>query len=217
MYTKTVRKPNKNKRISPSETAFIGAIITLIGGFFISYNYIESQKIMAYDYMANAFYDGNQVTVAENENNQTEEKKEGLSGEITNDYIGYLNIPKINLTKGFLDNRSSENDVEKNILVVEGSNYPDVDKGNFILAGHSGTGWKAFFNDLYKLSAGDTAKIIYKDKTYTYQITNIYKQPKTGKLAIYRNYDKTTLTLITCTNNDSTTQTIYIAELINKE
>lgn len=217
MYTKTVRKPNKNKRISPSETAFIGAIITLIGGFFISYNYIESQKIMAYDYMANAFYDGNQVTVAENKNNQTEEKKEGLSGEITNDYIGYLNIPKINLTKGFLDNRSSENDVEKNILVVEGSNYPDVDKGNFILAGHSGTGWKAFFNDLYKLSAGDTAKITYKDKTYTYQITNIYKQPKTGKLAIYRNYDKTTLTLITCTNNDSTTQTIYIAELINKE
>lgn len=217
MYTKTVRKPNKNKRISPSETAFIGAIITLIGGFFISYNYIESQKIMAYDYMANAFYDGNQVTVAENENNQTEEKKEGLSGEITNDYIGYLNIPKINLTKGFLDNRSSENDVEKNILVVEGSNYPDVDKGNFILAGHSGTGWKAFFNDLYKLSAGDTAKITYKDKTYTYQITNIYKQPKTGKLAIYRNYDKTTLTLITCTNNDSKTQTIYIAELINKE
>ena len=217
MYTKTVRKPNKNKRISPSETAFIGAIITLIGGFFISYNYIESQKIMAYDYMANAFYDGNQVTVAENENNQTEEKKEGLSGEITNDYIGYLNIPKINLTKGFLDNRSSENDVEKNILVVEGSNYPDVDKGTFILAGHSGTGWKAFFNDLYKLSAGDTAKITYKDKTYTYQITNIYKQPKTGKLAIYRNYDKTTLTLITCTNNDSTTQTIYIAELINKE
>lgn len=217
MYTKTVRKPNKNKRISPSETAFIGAIITLIGGFFISYNYIESQKIMAYDYMANAFCDGNQVTVAENENNQTEEKKEGLSGEITNDYIGYLNIPKINLTKGFLDNRSSENDVEKNILVVEGSNYPDVDKGNFILAGHSGTGWKAFFNDLYKLSAGDTAKITYKDKTYTYQITNIYKQPKTGKLAIYRNYDKTTLTLITCTNNDSTTQTIYIAELINKE
>lgn len=217
MYTKTVTKPNKNKRISPSETAFIGAIITLIGGFFISYNYIESQKIMAYDYMANAFYDGNQVTIAENENNQTEEKKEGLSGEITNDYIGYLNIPKINLTKGFLDNRSSENDVEKNILVVEGSNYPDVDKGNFILAGHSGTGWKAFFNELYKLSAGDTAKITYKDKTYTYQITNIYKQPKTGKLAIYRNYDKTTLTLITCTNNDSTTQTIYIAELINKE
>ena len=42
---------------------------------------------------------------------------------------------------------------------------------------------------------------------------NIYKHPKTGTIAIYRNYDKTTLTLVTCTNNDSTTQTIYIAEL----
>ena len=52
-------------------------------------------------------------------------------------------------------------------------------------------------------------------KKYTYRIVNIYTQPKTGKLAIYRDYSKTTLTLITCTNNDSTTQTIYISELIN--
>ena len=133
----------------------------------ISYNYIESQKIMAYDYMANAFYDGNQVTVAENENNQTEEKKEGLSGEITNDYIGYLNIPKINLTKGFLDNRSSENDVEKNILVVEGSNYPDVDKGKFILAGHSGTANISYFRNLHKLEVGDQATIFYGGKLIT--------------------------------------------------
>ena len=213
MYTKTVRKPNKNKRISPSETAFIGAIITLIGGFFISYNYIESQKIMAYDYMANAFYDGNQVTVAENENNQTEEKKEGLSGEITNDYIGYLNIPKINLTKGFYSKNSSENNIDKNILVVQGSSYPDVEKGNLTIAGHSGNSWKAFFNDLYKLNTGDYAYVTYKNKKYAYKIVNIYKQNKVGTIAIYRDYNKTTLTLVTCTNNSSTTQTVYIAEL----
>ena len=101
----------------------------------------------------------------------------------------------------------------KNILVVEGSSYPTKEKGNLILAGHSGTGWKAFFNDLYKLNKGDKAIVTYKGKTYTYKITNIYTQPKVGKIAIYRNYDKTTLTLITCTNHDSTTQTIYIAEL----
>ena len=67
--------------------------------------------------------------------------------------------------------------------------------------------------DLYKLNKGDKAIVAYKGKTYTYKITNIYTQPKVGKIAIYRNYDKTTLTLITCTNHDSTTQTIYIAEL----
>lgn len=215
----------RNKRISPSRTAFIGALITLIGGFFISYNYIQSKKIVAYDYMANAFYTGNEIITKSKEESQETKKEEEKPAEqqpelpevITNDYIGYLTIPKINLTKGFLDYRSSENDVEKNILVVEGSNYPDTDKGNFILAGHSGTGWKAFFNDLYQLQINDIAYINYKNKKYTYSIVNIYTQPKTGKVAIYRNYSKTTLTLITCTNNNSETQTIYIAELINVE
>lgn len=208
----------KDKRISPSIIAINGTLITLAGGFFLSYNYIQSKKIMAYDYMANTFYNENKVeniTIEEDQNKPIKEEKP--LEEITNNYIGYLYIPKINLTKGFLDQRSKENDVEKNILVVEGSNYPDTERGNLILAGHSGTGWKAFFNDLYKLNINDKAYITYKNKKYTYNIVNIYKQPKIGKLAIYRNYDKTTLTLITCTNNDSKTQTIYIAELINIE
>ena len=124
---------------------------------------------------------------------------------------------KINLTKGFLDKRSPENHVDKNILVVNGSNYPSTERGNFIVAGHSGTGWNAFFNDLYKLSIDDIAEVSYKGKKYTYKIVNIYTQPKVGNIAIYRDYSKTTLTLITCTNNDSTTQTIYIAELVKTE
>ncbi len=212
------------ERVSPYVTAFIGALITLIGGFFLFYNYIQSQKIMAYDYMSKTFYNAKEKTV---ENLKVEIKEEederepledpGLTGEITDEYIGYLTIPKINLTKGFLDNRSSQNNVDINLLVVEGSNYPNVKNGNFIIAGHSGTGWNSFFNDLYKLNVGDTAYISYQNKKYNYSIVNIYTQPKTGKLAIYRNYDKTTLTLITCTNNDSTTQTIYILELDNIE
>ena len=193
----------------------------MVGGFLLCYNYIESQKIMAYDYMSNMFYTGN--VIIQNNDNMTEEEgreqinDEGLTGEITNDYIGYLTIPKINLTKGFLDNRSSENDVDKNLLVVKGSNYPNVDKGNFIIAGHSGTGWNSFFNDLYKLEKGDIVYIAYNGKKYIYEIMNIYTQPKTGTLAIYRDYEKTSLTLITCTNHDSTTQTIYVAELTNIE
>lgn len=208
---------NKQKRISPSVTAAVGALLTLIGGFFLSYNYIQSKKVVAYDYMANAFYNGNEIVEIAEEEDINKPVEEELPEEVTNDYIGYLTIPKINLTKGFLDKRSTENDVEKNILVVSGSNYPDTEKGNLILAGHSGTGWKAFFNDLYKLEVNDTAYITYKNKKYIYSIVNIYTQPKVGKLAIYRNYDKTTLTLITCTNNDSTTQTIYIAELVSVE
>lgn len=206
------------KRISPSKAALIGALITLIGGFFLSYNYIQTKKIIAYDYMANAFYTGSEVVnITEEETEKKPIQEDHLTGEVSNEYIGYLTIPKINLTKGFLDKRSTENDVEKNILVVSGSNYPDTEKGNLILAGHSGTGWKAFFNDLYKLQVSDTIYITYKNKKYIYNIVNIYKQPKIGKLAIYRDYEKTTLTLITCTNNDSKSQTVYIAELVSVE
>ena len=213
MYKRMQRKQEYNKkRISPSVVAIIGSILTLTGGFFISYNYIQSKKVVAYDYMANIFYKSNkenkEVAAQISETTETREETpvEEESDTYTDEYIGYLIIPKINLQKGFVDKRSSENDVEKNIMIVEGSNYPDVEKGNFIIAGHSGTGWKAFFNDLYQLTTGDTAYVTYKGKKYTYTITNIYKQQKTGKIAIYRNYDKTTLTLVTCTNNDDTTE-----------
>lgn len=210
---KNQNNKTQEKKISPNMIAVIGSITIIIGGFFLSYNYIQSKKVMAYDYVANVFYKEDDVEILEHDGELKEEVVEEELGEVTNDYIGYLTIPKINLKKGFLDKRSELNDVEKNILVVEGSSYPDKEKGNLIIAGHSGSGWKAFFNDLYKLTTGDTAEVSYKNKKYTYKIVNIYKQPKTGKIAIYRNYDKTTLTLITCTNYESTTQTIYIAEL----
>ena len=225
-YKRMQRQEYNKKRISPSVVAIIGAILTLTGGFFISYNYIQSKKVVAYDYMANIFYESNKESkdneeiadqISESTDVEEETPVEEESATYTDEYIGYLIIPKINLQKGFVDKRSSENDVEKNIMIVEGSNYPDVEKGNFIIAGHSGTGWKAFFNELYRLTTGDTAYVTYKGKKYTYTITNIYKQQKTGKIAIYRNYDKTTLTLVTCTNNDDTTQTVYIAELQSVE
>ncbi len=212
---------NKKKRISPNVVAVIGALIITLGGFFLFYNYIESKKIMAYDYMVNVFYKENEkITEYEEEiegEQSEEETEQKQQEEVTNDYIGYLHIPKINFSKGFLDVKAPDNDVEKNILVVDGSSYPDVDKGNLIIAGHSGTGWKAFFNDLYKLDVGDEAYIEYKNKKYTYKFTKIYKQEKVGTIAIYRNYKKTTLTLVTCTNNDSNSQTIYIAELQSVE
>ena len=40
-------------------------------------------------------------------------------------------------------------------------NYPDVDGGNFVLAGHSGNGYMSFFKNLYKLSTGDYAYVYY--------------------------------------------------------
>ncbi len=217
MSIKMVKKHNKKLRISPSLVAFIGTLIILVGGFFLSYNYIQEKKVIAFDYMTNVFYNGQElVNISENEAT-TMKVENNLPETITNDYIGYLSIPKINLNKGFLDLRSKENDVDKNILVVQGSTYPDVENGNLILASHSGPSWNAYFNDLYKLKVDDLIYVSYKNKKYTYKIKNIYKQEKVGTIAIYRNYDKTTLTLVTCTNFDSKTQTVYISELTKIE
>ncbi|MBR6949700.1 MAG: sortase [Bacilli bacterium] len=219
MYTRMVKKLNnkRTKRISPNLTAVIGSLVIMIGGFFLSYNYIQTMKVETYDSMAKLIYkeEDNKAEVVEEKETKKEEtgSKEDITNEVNETYIGYLSIPKINLKKGFFREDSKENDVEKNIYIVKGSSYPDVEKGNFIIAAHSGTGWKAFFNDLYKLVIGDNVIVTYNEKEYTYNIKKIYKQEKTGTIAIYRNYNETTLTLVTCTNNDSKTQTVYIAEL----
>lgn len=134
----------------------------------------------------------------------------------SNYYIGNLEIPKINLNRGFVDINSEDNNISKNVTIVKTSDMPDVDKGNFILAAHSGSAYISYFNDLYKLNNGDYAYVTYNGVKYTYQIIKIYTQPKTGQIGIYRDHNKTTLTLVTCTNTDKTTQTIYIAELISK-
>jgi len=55
------KKPSQRKKISSSATAAIGALITLVGGFLLFYNYISSKKIMAYDYMSSVFYNSNEL------------------------------------------------------------------------------------------------------------------------------------------------------------
>ena len=76
MFIKTAKKQDnkkidkKKKRISPSVVAAIGTIIIIVGGFFLSYNYVQSKKVMVYDYMNNVFYSsGGDVATKEDEEN----------------------------------------------------------------------------------------------------------------------------------------------------
>lgn len=214
------KKLNKKKRISPSTVALIGAFVITIGGFFILYNFISDKKLFAYDYMNEQIYDNRENEIYDvntTEVNTDEEETNTKNYQDIESYIGYLEIPKIKFRRGFYNITSKLNTVEANIEIIKGSDMPDVTNGNLIIAGHSGTGWKAFFKNLYKLEVGDEAIVTYAGINYKYKITNIYKQNNTGTVSIKRNYDKTTLTLITCTKDDSSTQTIYIAELDSVE
>lgn len=127
-------------------------------------------------------------------------------------YVGKIVIPKINLAKGFTAMESSLNTIEKNVAIISPSNYPDVENGMFILAAHAGNMWKSFFKNLYQLNVGDVAYIFYNNVKYEYKIVNIYNQERGSMLKIYRNSDKATLVLVTCSKFDKTKQVIYILE-----
>ena len=208
-----IKHKKVEKGISTNVIAAISSLFIIIGGFFLFNNYIYKQKVFAYDYVSNIFYKQEEKTKIVETVEKEEDEKEGKVEVSPEGYIGYLEIPKINLSKGFVDKNSPDNDVDKNLYISPKSDYPNVKNGNFIIAAHSGTGWRAFFNDLYKLEKGDRINISYGNKDYTYVIDDIYKQPKTGTISIYRNQKKNTVTLVTCTNNDPNTQTVYIAYL----
>ena len=219
-------------KISNKMLIKIGILGVIIGLGIISISYFSAKRDYAYEFMYNELFSPNE-TSEEAENIIIEETKNQTTTETKNEkkkkkeqtpsknkstkatdnyYIGKLEIPKIGFSRGFVSKTSKDNNVDKNITVIKESTMPDVKGGNLIIAGHSGTGPLAFFNDLYKLNKKDRIYVYYNNKKYAYKIVNIYKQKKTGKIKLYRNKKKTTLTLVTCTNNNKNTQTIYVAE-----
>ena len=216
-----------NKKKSEADTnkvAIVISIIILLGGFLFSYNYVQDKKNLAYLTITQSDTNKNELKEKENKGDVKDEivvnngsKKEEKASSITYNYIGYLEIPKINLKRGFVSIDSKYNNVNRNLYVVKGSNYPDVQNGNLMIASHSGYGWQAFFHNLYKVNVGDKAYVTYNGVKYTYVINNIYDQNKTGTISVYRDYTRSTLTLITCTRNSDTKQTVYIAYLEGQE
>lgn len=221
MLKKKKKQNNKNKTT-------IGILSIILGISLLVFNYVDKKIDYAYTYMNNKIFAYNETKDEKEELPEKEEKpkeevetvkEEGIDptpSDTNYNYIGTLEVPKVGLKKGFLDINSTDNDVDKNIAIMDGSDYPNVNKGNLIIAGHSGTAWNSFFNQLYQLVNGDVIYIYYQNVKYTYQIVNIYEQPKIGTVNVYRDGTKTTLTLITCTKDNNTTQTIYIAELRKK-
>lgn len=196
-----------------------GVILIISGIPFLLSNYIKEKRDVVFSEMNLALSEINTRDIENDEEEPaveepTEEVKEDNNNYIYEEYLGVLDIPKINFYKGFYSKTSSLNNVQFNLYVLKESDYPDVVNGNLIIAGHSGNYNNSYFNDLYKLSIDDTVTVHYQEKDYIYKITKIYNEKKTGTVRILRNRNKTSLTLITCTNGDNYHQTIYIAELI---
>lgn len=127
-------------------------------------------------------------------------------------YIGVLEIKKINLKRGFYSKTSRNNNVNRNIQILNESDMPNIENGNVIIAGHSGSSYVSFFRNLNKLALYDEAIIYFEGKQYNYQLKNKYEIDKTGQAVIKRNKEKNVLTLITCKHNTNK-QIVFIFEL----
>lgn len=227
----------ENKTRKKYISTVISVLVLFIGICILGSTYFNTKKHEVFDEMNELYYeqianeiegldeidDDDETPSAEEEivnpSETTESKittttKSVVNIDYTKYYVGNISIPKIDLKRGFVSKDSKYNNVNRNIYIVPESDYPDKEGGNFILASHSGTSSISFFKNLYKLTLGDKVDITYNNKNYTYIITNIYTDLKDGDVAIKRNKNKTTLTLITCTRGDKTTQTIYICERI---
>lgn len=196
-----------------------GVILIISGIPLLLSNYIKEKRDVVFSQMNLALSEINMSEITNNEVEEpvaeepTEDVKED-NNYTYEEYLGILDIPKINLYKGFYSKTSSLNNVQFNLFVLKESDYPDVVNGNLIIAGHSGNYNNSYFANLYMLDLEDTITVHYQGKDYTYKITKIYNEEKTGTVRILRNRNKISLTLITCTKDDDYHQTIYIAELM---
>ena len=211
------RKEKNNK----SQLIRVGSFLILLGISVISINSIlnfiniQNEKDLIKEYYENEEYIVDVPVVEEEtpQEEQFEEKKEEKKVEVN--YIAVIKIPKIGLEKGLASKDSYYNNVNRNIQILTESDMPDKEKGNVILAGHSGNSSVSYFRKLNKLQNNDEVIISYKGKDYVYRMVNSYEIEKNGYAHILRNAEKTTLTLITCKHNTNK-QLIVICELIEE-
>ena len=202
------------EKLSKNAKVTLGILLLFLGISCLLFTYFKTIKSNIFNEKNLKYFE--EVDIAETIEEVVDETvpEETTTPVINYNYIGYLDIPKINLKRGFVSLNSKYNSISYNIMLIKGSSMPDVKNGNLILAAHRGNSSVSFFDKLYKLNIGDEANVTYNDKVYTYKLVNTYLEAKDGTIAIYRDENKTTLTLITCTRGDKKTQTVFIFELV---
>ena len=193
----------------------IGILIIVIGvafsviPFIMSFNKVQEENNQIDKYL--------NISIPINSEIDTQEQI--IEDNNTNTQINYLmvlEVPKIGLKKGIYDIESKYNSVNYGIEILKDSNMPDKELGNVILASHRGTSNIAYFNKLDNLNNDDIVIIYYQGIKYSYKITNIYDQDKTGSIKILKDMNKTTITLITCKKNTKDKQLVFIGNLVER-
>lgn len=212
----------KKIKLNNSTILLIGIIFVVVGVCIGFYEIFSERRNKIFSDMNILLYESEipsniesdeEIEIEEESNEIIEQPVEEEKEETKYDFIGILEIPKINLKRGFLELNSKYNKVDYNITLIKGSTFPDETNNNLILAAHSGNCKVCFFDRLFELSINDNAYVQYNNIRYKYKLVNTYEVEKDGTVPIYRDYDKNVLTLITCTKYSDTKQTVFVFEL----
>ena len=220
-----LKRTRKNKNIDKREQLIklVASFIFLIGSFMyigrIAYNYYVELRDYnkAQEFLNIGKEEIEEIKVDIDKEEIKEQPKQEEKKTSNYNYIGVLEIPKINIKRGFLNIKDKGNNVNKNLQVIKGSDMPNVKNGNLIIAAHSGNSYISYFKNLHKLSNDDVAYVYFNNIKYTYKVAGKYDAEKNGKVTIHRDNKKNTLTLITCSQTDKTKQIVYILELESEE
>ena len=198
-----------------SRVFIIGSLFILLGISIISLKifsnyYLDEQE----DKAIQEFLDYKPDTTVKVDNSTTTIKEEKET--VTYNYIAVLEIPKINLKRGLFPINDKNNNVDKNVEILQNSDMPNVTNGTLALAGHSGNSRIAYFHKLYKLKENDQVYIYYQNEKYIYQVSKIERQDKDGTINFTKTKDTTELILTTCDQQNKGKQIVVVAKLVDK-
>lgn len=208
-------KKRKIKNRKLSRVFIIGSLFILLGITLISLKiysnyYLDKQE----DKAIQEYLDYKPDTTVKVDNSTTTIKEEKET--VTYNYIAVLDIPKIDLKRGLFPINDKNNNVDKNVEILQNSDMPNVTNGTLALAGHSGNSRIAYFHKLYKLKENDQVYIYYQNIKYIYQVSKIERQDKDGTISFTKTKDTTELILTTCDQQNKGKQIVVVAKLVDK-
>lgn len=211
-----LKEKRENKGLNRSQLLIVGSLIFLIGLSILGYKiysnyYFEKQNNDSIEEFIKNEQENKVVDNVETNNI----KKEEIKNRNYEKYIAVIEIPSIKLKSGMYDKTSKNNNVNRSIEILKEADMPNVINGNFIIAGHSGSGKATYFKDLYKVGIEDVVNIYFDGNKYVYKVIKIYDVDKNGTVQLSSYKDKNILTMITCRQNTNK-QIVVICELIEK-
>lgn len=212
-----MKKRKIKSKILSRLLSVVGFLLICFGFGFICFKIYQNYSIKQLeDNSIQEFFEIKEENNSNTDNNIETKQEVSSTPKSSYNYIAVLEIPKINVKRGLLSIDDRNNNINRNVAILKGSDMPNIENGLLILASHSGSASISYFRHLNKLEMSNQVYIYYQNIKYVYEITNIDRQDKTGNISISKKENETNLVLTTCDPINKNKQVVITTKLIDK-